>query len=100
MNNFITFREGDKDELKYYILQREFPHIIGKIDNYPNRKSLSNYPVAGYGLFINFETTLSGGIPSYKNILEEINIVVSQMAIWFLVNRINGNERKYEKFKI
>lgn len=100
MKDYLTFREEENGELKYYILQRAFPHMIGVVTDLPLIKSLSYSPIAGYNMYVNFHSTLSNAIPSYKNIIEEINIVISEMATWFLVNRIIGNEKRFDKFKI
>ena len=101
MNKFITYREKDEAGiLQYYILQKDFPHIIGIIDNKPSEGNWYS-PIAGYYLYVVFNYTLRGKmIPSYKNIGEEISAVLDSMATWFCAERILPDEKKYKKFKI
>lgn len=102
MQNYITYRENDEDgRLCYFILQKAFPHFVGLLSTGKLENSLASMPIAGYNLWINFNGTLRGNtIPSYKNILDEIQSFISDMAIWFYNNRILIEPKKYEKFKI
>lgn len=101
MDKFITFREAKDGVLQYYILQREFPHFIGKISEFPDKVLVFSFPVAGYNLWVSFGYTLRGKyIPSYPNVEKEIQQCLSDMALWFLDNRINQDKKRYAKFKI
>lgn len=52
-------------------------------------------------MYVNFNGTLRGNlIPSYNDVLKEIDIIMEDMAIWFLNNRILADQKKYSKFKI
>ena len=102
MIQYITYREIDTEgRLCYYILQKEFPHYkgiiaLGKLEN-----TLSSATIAGYKMYVNFNGTLRGNlIPSYNDVLKEIDIIMEDMAIWFLNNRILADQKKYSKFKI
>lgn len=102
MNPYITFRDRDKNgELKYYILQREFPHYLCVISGMPEKLFVAASAVAGYNLYIVFSGSLRGGlIPSYKNVDKEIMLVMEDMALWYYANRILMEEKKFKKFKI
>jgi len=99
---YITYREIDSEgRLCYYILQKQFPHYkgiiaLGKLEN-----ALSSAPIAGYKMYVNFNGTLRGNlIPSYNDVMKEIDIIMEDMAIWFLNNRILADQKKYSKFKL
>ena len=82
MNQFITFREEDKNgELQYYILQRDHPHYVGFITPIPNEESLQSSPIPGYNLYVQFSGTLRGNFiqmnPSYSS---ELMSVYNDMA--------------------
>ena len=101
MNKFVTFRDTDKDgNLQYYILQRDFPHFIGVVLNYYD---IGNWyaPIGGYMMYVNFGGTLRGNIiPSYKDIGDEIQSVLGNMADWYYTNRILTDEKRFKKFKV
>lgn len=102
MQQFITYRELDKDnELQYYILQKEFPHCVGYISVVKKESVIAQCPISEYNLYVVFCGTIRGNfIPSYKNIAEEIEAVVASMANWYKEKRILTNQKRYEKFKI
>ena len=102
MAPYITFREHDASgDLQYYILQRAFPHYIGIVLTNPHYKSILKVPIAGYEMMVGFAGTLRGNVvPSYKNIMKEIEAVYHDMAIWYLENRINTNPQKYKKWQL
>lgn len=99
---FITYREPNNNgEMEYYILQKQFPHYIGKISGNLFEKSLSRHPISKHNLYVVFSGTILGAyVPSYKNVMEEIDAVMAQMALWFYDNRILQNEKRFSKFKI
>ena len=101
MSPFITFRDKDEDgKLQYFILQRDFPHFVGIIREYPSTGNWCS-AVAGHNLWVTFSETLRGNVvPSYKNISDEIQSVMDNMAAWFHAERIVLNEGKFKKFKI
>ena len=102
MQPFITYRELDKNnELQYFVLQKEFPHCVCYISAVKKENVLSQMPIAGYNLYVVFNGTIRGNIiPSYKNIAEEIDSVIASMANWYKENRIENNNKRYNKFKI
>lgn len=101
MNGFITFREKENNELAYFILGREFPHYIGIISIYPKEGAIAKTPIAGYNLWVVFHSTLRGAmIPSYKNVIEEIQSVMENMATFYLSERILPDATRYKKFKL
>lgn len=102
MNPFITFRDKDENgEMQYYILQRAFPHFVGRISPVPIEGALANEPVAGYNLWITWNSTLRGNfIPDYRNFDKEIANVFIDMATWFYAERIAMDKNRFKKFKI
>lgn len=101
MKPFITFRDNDKEgNLQYYILQRDFPHFIGVISSVPVSGTWQ-HPIAGHHLWVVFNGTLRGNsIPNYRDISVEIDVVLSNMAVWFHAERILLDEKRFKKFKI
>jgi hypothetical protein len=99
---YITYRDKDEEgNLKYYILQRDFPHYLGVIVTIPMEGAISNEAIPGYNMWVSFAGVLRGNyIPDYRNTMDEINSVFSNMAAWFWAERIQENPKKYEKFKI
>lgn len=102
MSRFITFRESSKDEeLQYFILQKAFPHYMGRISDYPPERSLLKVPIANYRLWIIFNGTLRGNvIPSFVDVYKEIENVFYDMADWYYHARIENNKKKYNKWSI
>jgi len=101
MNKYLTYRETDSgNRLCYYILQKEFPHYkallsVGKIED-----ALVSMPILGYNLYVNFNGVLRGNlIPNYNNVMDEIKMIMDEMADWFYHNRILIEPKKYNKFK-
>lgn len=99
---FLTFRESNaKGELEYFILQKAFPHYLGRLAIAPKQGLMPSVPIAGYNLYVEFCGTLRGNmIPGYKDVEDEMIGVFHEMSIWFLVYRIVPQENKYKKFKI
>lgn len=102
LSRFITFRDKDSEgELRYYILQREFPHFVGIISNIPVPNALCFSPIPEYNMYIVFSGTLRGGfIPLYKDITFEVEKVFNDMASWYYEEIIKRDEKRYRKFKI
>jgi len=102
MNKYITFTDKDKSgEVKYFILQRDFPHCVGVISQTPKENTLAFSAIPGYWLYVCFDGTLRGAfVPGYKNIVEEVSRVMHDMAQWYYTGRVLQNEKKYSKFKI
>jgi hypothetical protein len=102
MMPFITFRDKDTNgDLQYYILQRAFPHFVGRISASPIEGALSNEPISGYNLWVTFNGTLVGNlIPNYVNIQKEISNVYFSMAAWFYAERIVMDKGRFKRFKI
>lgn len=102
MNPYITFRDKDEEgNLQYYILQRDFPHFVGRIVYTPVEGAIANEPIAGYNMWVTFANTLRGNfLPSYKNIKDEINSVMFSMSAWFYSERILIDKDRFKKFKI
>ncbi len=99
---YITFREPDEEGiLRYFILQKEFPHNLGCISTLPNPEALVQATVPGYNLWIVHAGVLRGNFvaiyPSHK---EELQLVYDNMANWYYEERILKDWKKYEKYKI
>ncbi len=102
MEPYITYRDTDSTgELQYYILQRAFPHYISKIAYKPSDTALFYISVAGHHLYLWFDGTLQGRfMPSYKDAIDEMEVVIRHMAEWFYINRVIPEPNKYKKWKI
>jgi hypothetical protein len=99
MAKYITYREDENGAPSYYILQKEFPHFVGRVVDNPYFKSIVNAPVPQTKLYVAMVGTLRGNaIPSYQNILEEIKIFAIDMAYWYFENRILPNPQKFKKW--
>lgn len=99
---YITFREPDENgKLRHFVLQKEFPHNLGRVDNQPNLTSLAQGTIPGYNLWIVSVGTIRGNTVYYypKHEIDMANIF-NNMAIWYLNERIKKNEKLYEKFKV
>lgn len=98
---YITYREEDEGILKYFILQKDFPHNIGVVATQPNIESLVQSTVAGYNLWIVFVGTLRGNfVAVYPNYEKDMQQIFDNMALWFVAERILKDQKRYEKFKI
>ena len=102
MSNFITYKELDaKGQPSYYILQKDFPHYMGVVSVTPRKYLVEAQPISGYYMWVVFDGTLRGKqVPSYTNVIEEINEAISKMAIWYLQTVILPKKENYKKFKI
>jgi len=99
---YVTYRETDEGgRLCYYILQKAYPHFIGIISVGQLEGTLCSMPVGNYNLYVNFYGTLVGKfLPSYKDVLQDIEVAITGMSDWFYYNRVLTEPKKYEKFKI
>lgn len=102
MIKYLTFREPDESNgFSYFILQKEFPHILCKLSDIPVTYVVMPVPINDYNLFLNFEGLLRGRfLPSYKNILDQVSEVMQDMGLWFLQNRILIEPKRYKKWKM
>lgn len=101
MIGFITYRELIDGQLEYFILQKAFPHFVGRIVYAPVEGAIVNSPIPNYNLWVTFNGTLRGNmIPDYRNILDEIENAYANMAAWFWAERICMGEKRFQKFKI
>jgi hypothetical protein len=102
MEPFITFRDtNNKGELKYYILQRDYPHYCGRIDELPDPDAIFQSPVAKYYLWVTFSGTIRGNyVPGYKDAFEEMQHVFTHMAAWYFENRIMTRPKKFKKWAV
>lgn len=98
---YITFREEQEGVLKYFVLQKDFPHNLGAISIMPNIKSVVQSTVPGYNLWIVHCGVLRGNLVAvYPNYKVETQEIYDSMANWFLSERIKKDEKRYEKFKV
>jgi len=97
---YITYRELADGRLNYYILQKAFPHYVAIVSSHPVNSTLCQVPIPGYNLWVVFNYTLRGTmIPSYKDVLNEIETELTNMSIWFLTERIQAEPKKFNKWK-
>lgn len=99
---FVTFREVDETgTLRYYILQKDFPHNLGKILSQPDHEAIVQSIVPAYNLYIVWSGTLRGNmIAAYPDYKKELQQTFDQMATFFYTERILVDEKRYSKFKI
>lgn len=101
MSPYITFRELNNGKLEYYILQKAFPHYVGRLSTNQYEEALFKSEMPGYAMIIVLEGTLRGAaIPNYRDVADEIQSCLQNMAAWFWAERIQENQKKFEKFKI
>lgn len=102
MSPFITFKDLDgSGVMQYYILQRDYPHYVGRIAYYPTGGSICEVPITGHNLYVSFAGVLRGHfVPVYPKVEEEINVVFHAMALWFYTNRIVVDPKRYKKWSI
>lgn len=102
MEPYITFKDTDNQgELQYYILQRKFPHYIARIAYKPSDTALFYISISGHHLYVTYAGTLQGNfLPGYKDAVEEMESVMTNMAEWFYANRVAIDLKKYKKWII
>lgn len=102
MSPFITFKDYSANgELEYYILQRDYPHYLGKISYYPSGEPICQVPVTAHHLYVTFAGVLRGNyIPAHQGVEKEIDAVFNAMALWFYSERIMKDQRRYKKWAI
>ena len=94
-NRYILFRENANQ----YVLQRDFPHIIGKLSN-KKEEDKEQSIIPGYNLYLVFDGVLRGNYAtSDKFFLQETSTILPDMASFLLENLIS-NSQEYEKYKI
>ncbi len=99
---FLTFREiDDKGILRYYILQKEFPHNKAVILSQPNHEALCQSVVPGYNLWVVFDGTLRGNfVAAYPDYQKDMQFAMDAMAAFYFSERILKDEKRYSKFKV
>ena len=99
---FITFREvDDKNILRYYILQKDFPHCLAVILSQPMPESLCQSVVPGYNLWVVWDGTLRGNyVAAYPDYEKDLQFTMDNMAAWYFSERIEKDKKRYEKFKV
>lgn len=99
---YITYRENDSvGELKYYILQRIYPHYTFELSTYPVERIFPAHQINGYHLWVCFAGTIMGNLilPSLAIQEKQINCVMDDAATWFYEHRLIPQAKKYKKFK-
>jgi hypothetical protein len=92
---YILFRE----DVSLYILQKDFPHSIGKLTKKKEEEKLQCV-IPGYHLYVTFQGTLRGNqIPLDRFFVQETSEVLPNMANFLLENLIYTTD-EYEKYKI
>lgn len=95
-NKYIIFRE----DTSLYILQKNFPHYIGKLTT-NSQEGISQYPIAGYRLYVCFVGTLIGKyINSDKFSVQELYPILEDMGNFVSEKHILKHEKYYEKYKV
>lgn len=99
---YITYREADNvGELKFYILQKTYPHYTFEVSTYPIERIFPAHQISGYYLWICFAGTIMGNLilPSLAIQEKQINCVAEDVVNWFYQHRIIPQEKKYKKYK-
>ena len=97
---YITYREPVGDEMGYFILQKEYPHYLGRIVEFPTGKKITYASVGQYNLYVEYYGTIMGNfVPIFDGVILEMQLALEKMADWFLENRILTEPKKYKKFK-
>jgi hypothetical protein len=100
MHPFITFREPLPDgEMGYFILQRAWPHYVGRIVT----SGAENFLVAGqvphHTMWVTFNGVLQGNLlPAHEQAVREATETMVRMAQWFSEERISPQPKKYAKW--
>lgn len=99
---FITYRELNNGKLEYYILQKAFPHYLMRVSTNLYEEVHFKSEIPGYNMQVVLVGTLRGEmiLPGYKDVAEEVQMAMQNMAAWFCADRILENPNKFEKFKI
>lgn len=102
MSPYITFKDTNSDGiLVLYVCQREFPHYCAGLAYLPVLDTLSCVPIAGHHLYLVFWGTIRGRlIPGYKDVSQEIQAVIEDMAVWFYSERVLKEPKRYKKWRI
>ena len=103
MTPYITFRESDNEgNLRYYILQKAFPHFLGAITYLPiDNAIIHSAPISDYNMYVSFSGTIKGNvIPLLNSIDKEAESIMADMAQWYYQNRIMVDEKRFKKWKI
>lgn len=106
MQPFITFRDIEDGELRYFILQRAFPNYVAVISESPfvkegKRQWVPSVPLTDHNLWIEFWGTVQGRyMPGYKDVFEEVKDVMESMALWFYNERVSKDLKKYKKWNL
>jgi hypothetical protein len=100
MSPFITFREPlPSGEMGYFILQRAWPHYVGRIVTDHADIYLVGAQVPHYWMWVSFSGTLQGNlVQAQQNVITEIRTVMTLMANWFEKERISPQPKKYAKW--
>ena len=99
MEKYITYREDENGVASYFVLQKEFPHFVGRLIDNPYFTSLCNAPVPQTKLYIAIIGTLRGNmIPAYQKVTEEIRSVAVDMALWYYDKRISPQPQKFKRW--
>ena len=99
---YLTYREMDNEgRLCYYICQKASPNYVGIVSVGTLYDRIANAPVGDYNLYVNFNGTIQGHYaPSYKDVIQDIERCMWEMANWFYKHRVLAEPKKYLKFKI
>jgi hypothetical protein len=93
---FITYKFEDR----LYVCQCQWPHYQARVEHQPNHKYWT-IQIAGYELHLNFAGTLAGNfLPMDMKAGSDIPKVMEQMGIFYLIERVEINQKRYAKFKI
>lgn len=99
---FITYREMDATGiLRYYILQKDFPHNVGVVLSQPKYEAICMSIIPSYNLYVVWDGTLRGNVvAAYPDYKVDLQLCFDNMAAWFWAERIVMDKKRFEKFKI
>jgi len=102
MSPYITFKDTNKDgELELFVCQRDFPHFCASLSFTPDLNAICCIPISRYNLWLKDAGTIRGRFyPGYKDLQQQLEAVMIDMAAWFYNNRIAKDQKRYKKWII
>jgi hypothetical protein len=100
MQPFITFREPlPSGEMGYFILQRAWPHYVGRLITDISEENLVALSIPHHSLWVTFSGVLQGNLlPAQDRVVDELTMVLQAMAEWFYLERVSPHPKKYQRW--
>ena len=93
----MTYKENDT----LYILQKLFPHYIGRIQYQPEPNPFIQGQIPFYHIYIVFNGTLSGNKILLTDAWQhQLTTIWNEMCQWYREERIEKSPARFKKYKI